>query len=149
MAPLDFSAAFLGWVSISWWVLENIYPSWGAPVVSGARCCGPAGSAPLYYASQWEHHRKVSVTKLWCLQREGIAPVSPLTLIQHTTKGTCPLCKTSRGVSHTVQGWTGLVAGQKYLSKFVSVGQQASSHIQSLIYSISSLSRLVPRLISP
>lgn len=28
----------------------------------------PAGSTPLYYASQWEHHRKVSITRIWPLQ---------------------------------------------------------------------------------
>lgn len=43
----------------------------GAPLDAAAYCCGPAGSAPLCYASQWEHHRKVSVRRLWHLQSEG------------------------------------------------------------------------------
>lgn len=34
-------------------------------------CCSPAGGEPPYYASQWEHHRKVSVTRLWHLQQEA------------------------------------------------------------------------------
>lgn len=37
---------------------------------------GPACSAPQYYASQWEHHRKVSVTRLWHLQREASSTLS-------------------------------------------------------------------------
>lgn len=38
--------------------------------------CSPAGSKPLYWASQWEHQRKVSVIRLWHLQPDGSKTLS-------------------------------------------------------------------------
>lgn len=40
-----------------------------------------------------------------CNMREAthLASVSPLNLTQHIAKGTCPLCRTSSVVSHTMQ----------------------------------------------
>lgn len=72
----DLPAAFLGQVSASLWRSGKHISLWGASVDAAAHCCGPAGSAPLYYASQWEHHRKVSVTRLWHLQCEGSKTLS-------------------------------------------------------------------------
>lgn len=51
----------------------------GAPLGAAVHCCGPAGHAPLYYASHWEHHRKVSVrvrVRLCHLQPEGTKTLS-------------------------------------------------------------------------
>lgn len=36
-------------------------------------------------------------------QAAHLASVSPLTLTQHSAKGTCPLCRTSSVVSHAIQ----------------------------------------------
>lgn len=47
-----------------------------APVDAAAHWFGPAGSTPLYYVSQWEHHRKVSVTSIWHVQPEGSKTLS-------------------------------------------------------------------------
>ena len=80
---MDFSAEHLSPTSsFSWLCFSLLMGSGkhislqGAPVHAAAHCCGPAGTAPLYYASQWESHRKVSVTRLRHLQPEGSKTLS-------------------------------------------------------------------------
>lgn len=83
MGPFDFSAGYpsstssFSWLSFCLLMGSGKHISLqGAAVDAAAHCCGPAGSAPLYYASQWERHRKVSVTRLWHLQHEGSKTLS-------------------------------------------------------------------------
>lgn len=156
MGSLDFSAGHLIPTSSFYWLHFCLLLGsgkhislQGAPVDATAHGCGPAGNAPLYYASQWERHRKVSVTTLLRMREaKHLASVSPLSLTQHIAMGTCPLW-TSNGVSHAMQSvrkWYGHESVGELETG--SIGETALYHVIFKVSSISSLGWLVTHLLS-
>lgn len=156
MGSLDFSAGHLSPTSsFSWLNFCLLLGSGkhislqGAPVDAAAHGCGSAGNAPLYSASQWERHRKVSVTTLRHMREtKHLASVSPLSLTQHIAMGTCPLW-TSNGISHTMQSvrkWYGHESVGELETG--SIGDTGLCRVIFKVSSISTLGWLVTHLLS-
>lgn len=140
MGPLDslqaiwaLAAAFLGWVSASWWGLENIYPceglQWMLLLVAAAQQAAhpcimpPNGSSTGKCQSQDFGIYNMKEAK------KHLGSVSPLSLTQHIAKGTSPLCRTSSGVSHATQS-----AGEWGLTMIKVVNMAWLERLLSFIY---------------
>lgn len=138
-------AAFLGWLSASWWGLENIYPckglQWMLLLIAAAqqaalrRIMPPAGSTTGKCQS-----RDFGIYNL--RKAKHLASVSLLSLTQHIVESSCPQSGTSSGVIQTMQR-----AGHGCVGRFGSTGGAALRHVILKISSISCVCWLVPCLL--